>query len=661
MPTRITSTLLATLALALLVGPGPEAHAATSRTNIETRPSGADTYLVTPTGEKHIGITPIHHYRLPRGKVTLRMDKEGYETLTETVQIKARIDTFFFNLVRKVEPAELSFMSAPEFEGATVTIDGEPEGEVPTTVELPPGRHQAVVTKEGFGRWERWIEVSEGQKVSFEVVLKAPKKETGSILVTSVPSAAELRLNGAPRGKTPTVVEVTAGEYTLEVAAEGYAPWEKTVSVPPGERVTVEAKLASPTGSTGSLEIVADVEGAEIRVDGEVVGAAPVTAEDLSAGAHRVEARAEGYATATAEAKVKPGQTSRLELSLRDATRRATGTLRVVANVSDATARVDGGEPQEVPLVLDDVAAGTHFVTVDAEGYGEWTRSVKVQPGGVTEVAAELQRAGRLEVTVKKDEPQAEVFLDGEPIGSTPLKAEIPAGTHTVTLKRPDGKTEEHAVAIGPESPTIIEAKFGEKKRRIRHRAMPFSAQPIDRGYGAFSMNAGFPYAVGARVSGGIKHDIDLGLTWRSALDTVNEFEGRVKYMIARSRAFAFGAESGLGFGVGADDRNAFNWRLRILGSILISERAAITARIGTNFFTDKTGPGNLPEHEDRDNGVQFLTSLVVEFRVSKHWNGFILVEGEPFTDGRELLEEGIFGDAKNAGVRAAAGVSLLF
>ncbi len=659
-PQRLLAAPLALAVLLSLAMPADAKWVPTTRTNVDTNPPGATVFLVTPEGtESALGLTPLQRTRLPRGLITLRFRLDGYKDLVETVQIERRTLSFVFNLVREVKPSVLDFISDKEFEGAAVTVDGAKQGLLPTSVSTPPGRHQIVITKDGYETWERWIDTTEGQSVAFEVVMKASAKSKGSILATSLPSGAEIRVNGVPKGATPTVVEgIEPGDQLVELFLDGYATWQQVVTVAAGARAVIDAHLETAGGGKGTLRVVTDVDGATVWIDGEEAGPAPVTKADLQAGSHLVEARAEGYAKASAEAEVRRGETAVVRLSLADATREARGTVRVVASVKDAMASIDGGAPAPVPLIRDDVSAGTHFVIVTAPGYADWKKTVSVTPGGIVEVVADMGTAGHLEVSTKGSAP-AEVFLDGKLLGPAPLKVDVATGTYRLTVKRADGKLEEHDIAIGTGSAVKINAKFDEQRTRVRHRAMPWSAQAIDKGYGTVDVALSWPYLVVARVNGGIWRNMDIGVSFRSALDTINEVELRAKYQIARSRAFAFGAEAALVFGFGSDSRNTIGTRITTLSSILIGEKIAATARVGVRVSSDRLVPKDT--NSKRDNNAQFQAGLGLEIRLSKHINFMFLFEGEPFGGERRLLRDGVFKKSKDIGIWAMSGISVLF
>jgi CHAT domain-containing protein len=47
---------------------------------------------------------------------------------------------------------------------AIISVDGEPATRTPGTMELPPGRHHLVIEKQGYKRWEAWVEVKESAR-----------------------------------------------------------------------------------------------------------------------------------------------------------------------------------------------------------------------------------------------------------------------------------------------------------------------------------------------------------------------------------------------------------------------------------------------------------------------------------------------------------------
>jgi SH3 domain-containing YSC84-like protein 1 len=83
-----------------------------------------------------------------------------------------------------------------------------------------------------------------------------PSNRPGLITITSKPTIAEVELNGYFNGMTPRSKQVSPGEYQVTVRKAGFADWVRTVTVTPGERVTVEAELipdgVAAAGESGS-------------------------------------------------------------------------------------------------------------------------------------------------------------------------------------------------------------------------------------------------------------------------------------------------------------------------------------------------------------------------------------------------------------------------
>jgi hypothetical protein len=668
---------------ALLFSDSALAKVRTTLTDIDTAPQGAQVILVEATGERALGVTPLERVRVPRGEATFRIVRDGHEEMIETVKIGRKRRAFVFNLVRRAQPAVIELTAGPGAKGASVELDGANVGVVPSKQEVKAGRHHVSVTRDGYSSWERWINAEEGQRLTYEVVLKPIAKAAGGMRVSSSPPGAQVFVAGTSRGLSPLMLnDLPPSGYSVEFRLPGHDIARQLVSVVAGETANVHVNLvptqgavaaapgpAAPTNElTGSLKVTSNANGAEVWAQGKRIGVTPL--ELLYAvGPVTLELRAPGFQNATKSVTVAVEKPATVDVQLQASQVAAgdagTGEVRVVSSIGGATASIDDGPSSPTPHVFPGISAGTHFVIVNAEGYAEWRGSVTVQTNKRAEVVANLEKAGRLEITAR-GAVDAEVFLDGELVGRTPMVRSVAAGTYKITVKRTlDGNVEERSIAMGADDTVRFQATWGEEKRkRVRHRAMPYSAQPIDKGYGTLDLGVGWPYILGARISGGLIDDVDLGFTWRNAADSINDFEFRGKMLLARTRAFAVSVEGGLGFGLGPEDRNSVNARVRGLVSVMMSERAAVTLRAGLNLFSDSAAPVAEGEAEgERRNGVQIQPGVIIESRIGKYWNLHLLFEAEPFTDGREILEDGDppIDIVKNAGYRGVVGFSLLF
>src|SRR5262249_10337685 len=104
----------------------------------------------------------------------------------------------------------------------------------------------------------------------------------------TTPSAQLLRCMALARDGEGNVVE--AERYATRALAVSNDPWLAT------HRADLEAMRAQWWPRLGRLDVRSSIEGAVLLVDGVAIGALPLAeAPVVTAGAHRVEVRAEGY------------------------------------------------------------------------------------------------------------------------------------------------------------------------------------------------------------------------------------------------------------------------------------------------------------------------------------------------------------------------------
>lgn len=107
--------------------------------------------------------------------------------------------------------------------------------------------------------------------------------------------------------KKPAPVAKSAAEVLLE------RPPEQPVLSGPRGRAAKSAPAASAESApsaltTGTLRIESDVAGVQVFIDREFVGTAPVTADGIKPGTHRLNVAAEGYDGIVETIEVTPGE-----------------------------------------------------------------------------------------------------------------------------------------------------------------------------------------------------------------------------------------------------------------------------------------------------------------------------------------------------------------
>ena len=304
----------------------------------------------------------------------------------------------------------------------------------------------AVATRNPELKAVRWREIATG---AFLVLLVAASaagtywkdrwqspaaSSSGSLRIESDPAGAEVRVNGAARGTTPLSLTMAVGEYTLTVQ-QGTNVKELPVVVANGA-VTVhhitwtDGSLAA-TLETGSLSVATDLTGGLVSVDGDDRGAAPLTLRSLSAGQHRVVVRA-GGAAYTRTVQIEAGSTA--SLFIRGAAGTTPGWISIASPV---VVQVFEGQrligTSDVDRIM--IPGGEHDLELASDALGfRATRRVRVAAGQTVTVMLEMPIAP-LSINAV---PWAEVFIDGNRVGETPL-ANLPhtIGQHEIVFRHP--------------------------------------------------------------------------------------------------------------------------------------------------------------------------------------------------------------------------------
>lgn len=143
----------------------------------------------------------------------------------------------------------ISVSSSPS--GARIWLDGTDSGKTTpvTLTEVTTGSHTIKLTISGYQDYTTTVSVTSGQTTSVSGTL-SPADQTGSISISSSPTAARIWLDGADTGKsTPaTVTGVPTGTRTVKLTKSGYLDYSTTVSVTAGQTATVSGTLTQSGG-----------------------------------------------------------------------------------------------------------------------------------------------------------------------------------------------------------------------------------------------------------------------------------------------------------------------------------------------------------------------------------------------------------------------------
>jgi len=330
---------------------------------------------------------------------------------------------------------------------------------------LLPGTYTVALAAEGYHPLKTEIAVGPDPDQRFHYELA--RLPGHLVLDTGDVRGADVVLDGEPRGRTPvTLRDVAPGEHRLEVTADRYFPWEKTVEVEGlGREQTVKVDLVP---AWAEVTLASEPGGAEVLVDDEVVGTTPLTTEILE-GRHQVRVRHDGFKPWQQELQITAGQPVRIEdIRLEP----AEAVLFLDSVPSRASVTVDGEYQGLTPLELALKPDRTSTVRLFREGYQRVAKEVRGRSGERQELTVRLvPLLGKVSIRVEPSD--AQVFVDGAPRGKGSQTLELPAVEHRVEVRR-EGYVN-HAVTVipNPEFPQDLAITLKTEQQAKRESVKP--------------------------------------------------------------------------------------------------------------------------------------------------------------------------------------------
>jgi len=266
------------------------------------------------------------------------------------------------------------------------------------------------------------------------VLPAAAGASTGTLIIHTNPSGARVILDGEPRGVTPINLTLKAGAHVVELRGAG-EPRKIPVTITAGAEASQYIELPKSGPTPGQLQIRTDPPGAQVTVDNLPRGASPLTIGDLAPGEHTVALESD-LGSVKQSVAIESGKTASLVVPLTTpAVAPASGWLSVSSPVYMQlyeNGRLIGSSQSEQIMI----SAGSHQIETVNEPLGyRVTHSVQVAPGKVAPITIKLPN-GTIALNAI---PWAEVWIDGEKVGETPIgNLTVPIGPHEIVFRNPD-------------------------------------------------------------------------------------------------------------------------------------------------------------------------------------------------------------------------------
>ena len=208
------------------------------------------------------------------------------------------------------EPQFVVFTVVPQ--SAVVIIDGKhytlQDGSMSAV--LASGRYDYTVTAVGYHSQSGTFTVS-GETVNRSITLKS---DSANVTLTA-PDNAEIWVNGEKKGTGRWSGTLNSGAYIFEARKDGHRTAKLTkeiTSAQPQQSYT----LPAPTPILGGVAIASTPIGANVTIDGKMVGTTPLKLDNIFVGNHSVKITKTGYLDYTQTVTIDEGKTVTINTTL---------------------------------------------------------------------------------------------------------------------------------------------------------------------------------------------------------------------------------------------------------------------------------------------------------------------------------------------------------
>ncbi len=297
---------------------------------------------------------------------------------------------------------------------------------------MRPGDYEIRVTNAGYYEQDVTLNVGEAQAQDFPITLQ----ELPGIVSFSVTGAvgelrgATIQLDGVEIGRTPlNDIEIDPGQYTLTVTADRYQTETQTISIAGRqEQSDFQVDLAP---AWAEISFSTTPAGAEILVDGQVLGVTPYTAEILE-GEHELTLKLPAHKAWQDELAVIAGQNMQLpDVALE----RADGLVFIRSQPSGANVTINGEFRGQTPVEIALAPGRAHEITLFRSGFNPAERRIETRPNEEQDITVPLVPITSTVKIITQPE-EAELYVDGEFKGVANQTLDLIAASQVIEIRQ---------------------------------------------------------------------------------------------------------------------------------------------------------------------------------------------------------------------------------
>lgn len=430
----------------------PVADEGTGMVLVTSKPEGAkilvdgkDSGLTTPSTLEDLEVGKTYE---------ISVQKDDFGPASEKVYVSSsdRIDV---ELEMDEHTGIINVITDPP--GAVIMLDNRLTGlSTPAMLEkIPLGQDVRItITKPGFEDFEQIIKLSSSKPQKISTKLIEISEQAGTFSITSTPPGAAIYLNGKDiKRNTPAALTgIEPGAYLLSVRMEGYEEWKANYDLAADETKNVTINLVRTKAPVAEIAKAAE-------------------------------------APTTEEPRTEPEPTERDE--------KKTAALSVTSTPSGASIFLDGrASGKKTPATIADLKIGaTYNIRLDLDGYESAYRKKTVRkdsesvsvalkskvtkreeppatrtapiasqpPPSAIPTPKQIPGAEPGKIRISSDPSGADVFVNSEYKGKTPITVSAPAGTAHVLVNKEGLSRSSQTVTVNPGQTTNLSTiKLGE-------------------------------------------------------------------------------------------------------------------------------------------------------------------------------------------------------
>ena len=336
-------------------------------------------------------------------------------------------------VLQYIEPKpELGFLAiSSEPTDADIYIDGKHYGKTNNVItDLAVGTHELKLEKEGYSTVTRTFVTTKGETLKLNETLQAGVNKKTYLIVQADQPDAVVYIDGEMLGAKEARKLVDDGTtHTYKIECKLYHEESGTVTV---KDKTVVNKTLRP--AFGYLNISSTPEqGANVWVDGELIGVTPIKTDKLASGTHTVRVMKDMYKMKEQSFTVTDGQTTN-------------ATLNMSANFVRLTLTVDSDSDSDI--YVDEeykgkgrwtgrLSDGEHIFEARKTGHKPSRKSVDLVLGENKTITLDTPTPINGTIDIDSSPMGATIYIDGKHYGETPnYISDILIGEHELKLTK---------------------------------------------------------------------------------------------------------------------------------------------------------------------------------------------------------------------------------